>query len=108
MGLEHFKRFGEHLPKILPGEPIDIHLENDASNNTNSSAPSSAGVGSNVSIDSTSNQTMPQVDVEYVANLMDYTRVVAVLEQPVSIKQTYIIKWRVMFFHKDQVNVIIP
>ena len=84
MGLEHFKRFGVNLPNILPGEPIEIQPENDASNSTNSTVPSSAGANSNASIDSTTNLTMPQVDVEYVANLMDYTHVVAILEQPVS------------------------
>ena len=84
MGMEHFKRTGKQLTGILPGEPADNLPQTDASNNSDSTVPSSAGAVSIASNDSTTNLTMPQIDVEYVANLMDYTHVVAVLEQPVS------------------------
>ena len=49
-------------------------------------APSTAG-WSNNSFDtmiSNRNSSRPQIDVQYVANLLDYKHVVSVLEQPVS------------------------
>ena len=83
------------------GQPMtDGQQENDAtvagSNGSDSgrddatvlseAAPSTTG-WSNNSFDTmvtNRNSTRPQIDVQYVANLLDYKHVVSVLEQPVS------------------------
>ena len=83
---EQLKRF----PPMSDGQPDSNSDGTDSVRDDatvlSEAAPSTAG-WSNDSFDtmiSNRNSSRPQIDVQYVANLLDYKHVVSVLEQPVS------------------------